>query len=616
MAPGPIPTALGAPFNELTNPSFELGLDRWRSYFTTQAPSIYSSVELTTDWFSGRGDVSARWRGADDGGSIGGYTSQSLVYGQGPGEQVPAVPGDKVGVSFDWLCEAITGPPGGANPQVFVSVSWLKADGTLVSSTSLGATPLTIAGVSGRFKAVSAVAPALTASCFLFLSVSNSQYASTTFLIDNVTAVKNPAGGVMVDPFDGRSAGKGWEGEPGASRSGTGTAFADPFVLHPRAGLALASLPPVLQEDPDVRAVVYAQAREAERQEAQLDDLLAQLDPARATEEGLTWFETLLNTTVSPPGKTVAQRRATVVNRMSRVAGEPAGSGWETAVAEVLGVLGTDWDYAEFVQANQRLTNMIHNPKAVTNGFGVLTWWGGGYSNGGATTTMSGGSDAEFFGQGLRVQVNTSALGGGGGTSGDSTSIASGIMSVLYNDQQWYGFRCEYRLAASNGYGLPQLGVTFSNLSAVVRGTATPWIGLVNLDTQAGSTIWTIEGRFKQPTVGAADTRRLVVSVVLPVIATGAGKGTLDITLGRFICVPLGDALSPMPDYFDGDTDHFQWANGIPDNDTSQTRTSTTADTTQLRVPYSSVTPDPKIDRVRDLTASHLDIETLYSETI
>jgi hypothetical protein len=612
VAPGPRPTALGAPFNEVLNPSFELGLDGWRPMIYTQAASALSVIERTTDWSAGRGDASLRWKMTDAGGLIGAFTNQVVSYRDVPAERLPITAGQSMRIAFDWKLELIDGASGAVIPSLTALAVFWKADGTAISSVTMASISGMSVGDVGQVQGLTSItAPALAAFWSLQFSTSASQYASVTWLIDNVTVTRGY--GSTFAPFDGRDVGKGWEGEPGASRSETGTAFADPFALYPRAGRMLESIPPVFQEDPDVRAVIYAQAREADRQEAQMDDLLKQLDPAAATEEGLAWFETLLKTAVSPPGKTVAQRRATVKNRMSRVAGEPAGSGWETAVSEILGVLGTDWDYAEYVPSPA--TNMIHNPKAKSNGFGNMTWWGAGYSAVGAGTTKQAGSDPEFFNQGLQVINNVAGV--PGGTAGDSFTINTGIMSVSYSAGAWYGFRCLFRVAQSIGYGLPTAIATFSNLSSVVRGTVTFWEGVQNLDLDVGSTYWTIEGKFQQPVVGAADTRRLMVTISLPVITTGSTDGNLNMTLGKFMCAPLADGSSPIPDYFDGDTPHYMWVSANVDDDVSVARSASVADTVQIRVPYFNFGgPDPNIQSIRDLTASHLDIEVLYGETI
>lgn len=485
-----------------------------------------------------------------------------------------------------------------------VKAEWWTADPALGGAPAhvCTATLTTLAGTSGR-------------AGLYWAGV----HASLTSAVDELKIEgwsDTPMVAIITSPqvsFTGYDAGKGWEGEEGASRSGTGTAFADPFVLHPRAQAMLDSIPPVFREDPDVRAILYAQGREAERQEAQLDDLLVQLDPAQATDEGLDWFETLLKTAVSPPGKTVSQRQGTIVNRMSRVAGEPAGSGWETAVSEILGVLGVDWDYAEYVPNPQ--VNMIHNPKPVSNGFGVMTWWGAGYSNVGAGTAKNYNGLPGHAG-GMQVTNNVGGI--PGGTAGESMTINTGIMSVTYNDKKWYAFRCVYLVANSVGYGIPTLSAQWSNLSSVVRGTSVLWSGVRNLDLDVGQGILEVSGYAKQPTVGAADTRRLMLYFSFPVITTGATDGNLDFTLADAICTPVEGPSAEIPAWFDGDSKHYQWSSGNVDDDTSQTRTSSTPLVIQIRVPYFAFDPmtDPKMTQVRDLTASHLDMEVLYSEAI
>jgi hypothetical protein len=115
---------------------------------------------------------------------------------------------------------------------------------------------------------------------------------------------------------------------------------------HPEAQAKLEELPPVLHNDPDIRAVVYCYAREGARQEATVDDLIAQFFPQHATELGLAWWEALLRTTRSPAGEDVAQRRATVMSLLQKMSASPSGTDW---VANVTMLAGAGWTYAEHV---------------------------------------------------------------------------------------------------------------------------------------------------------------------------------------------------------------------------------------------------------------------------
>jgi hypothetical protein len=106
------------------------------------------------------------------------------------------------------------------------------------------------------------------------------------------------------------------------------------FEACPLAVERLNDLPPILRDDPDIRAVIYADAKETERQEAVLDQLLDEVFPQRATEVGLPLHEVLLRLTIAPPGMSLPKRRV----RMT-------GVGWQDAVTLLLGT--NAWSYRE-----------------------------------------------------------------------------------------------------------------------------------------------------------------------------------------------------------------------------------------------------------------------------
>lgn len=116
------------------------------------------------------------------------------------------------------------------------------------------------------------------------------------------------------------------------------------FETSPLAVEHLNDLPPFLHADPDIRAVIYCHAKEAERQEATLRALQRELNPLTATEVGLPWWETLLRLTVDPPGWTVQQRRDTVIAYLRKSRSSPHGQDW---VANITDLVGPSWTYSE-----------------------------------------------------------------------------------------------------------------------------------------------------------------------------------------------------------------------------------------------------------------------------
>lgn len=120
------------------------------------------------------------------------------------------------------------------------------------------------------------------------------------------------------------------------------------FAACTRAVSMLNDLPPVLREEPDIRAVIYADARETDRQEALLDALRAEFFPQTATPAlGLPLFETLLRLTVAAPGLSQSQREAAVLGAFRKLRGRMTGAEWELGVSLLLGT--NVWSYQEHV---------------------------------------------------------------------------------------------------------------------------------------------------------------------------------------------------------------------------------------------------------------------------
>jgi hypothetical protein len=93
----------------------------------------------------------------------------------------------------------------------------------------------------------------------------------------------------------------------------------------------LAMLPPVLQEDPWIIAILDAQAREMERLIAAAEEVGYGLVPTLANEVTLPLWEALLGLPVNPPNTSVETRVNLVVSRMIR--GDGSGAQWEAAMA-------------------------------------------------------------------------------------------------------------------------------------------------------------------------------------------------------------------------------------------------------------------------------------------
>lgn len=118
---------------------------------------------------------------------------------------------------------------------------------------------------------------------------------------------------------------------------------------HPEAQAMLNELPPILRNDPDIRAIIYCQAREGKRTEATVDAQIAESFPQKATALGLPWWESLVRVTIAPSGQTIAQRQNTVVAMLQKLANTPSGLDW---IDNVTALVGAGWTHAEHDPSN------------------------------------------------------------------------------------------------------------------------------------------------------------------------------------------------------------------------------------------------------------------------
>jgi hypothetical protein len=105
----------------------------------------------------------------------------------------------------------------------------------------------------------------------------------------------------------------------------------------------LETIPPVLRDDPDIRAVIHCHAREVEYAEAKIVELREQISPLTATARGLRFWELLLRL---PDGSANpdAARRTRILDRYAALEGDPSARSW---VERVTGRIGSGWTYEE-----------------------------------------------------------------------------------------------------------------------------------------------------------------------------------------------------------------------------------------------------------------------------
>lgn len=116
------------------------------------------------------------------------------------------------------------------------------------------------------------------------------------------------------------------------------------FLASTLAGEMIDDIPPHYREDPDVRAVIYAYAKETELKRARIDEVRRQFFPPTADVLLGVW-EATLKMTVEPVGKTIPERQALVGEAFLRALSGDSGEEWEEAL---LAQAGAGTTYEEF----------------------------------------------------------------------------------------------------------------------------------------------------------------------------------------------------------------------------------------------------------------------------
>lgn len=115
-------------------------------------------------------------------------------------------------------------------------------------------------------------------------------------------------------------------------------------LITDRGWAMLDDLPPVLREDPDVRAVIHCYAREFDRLALTAEEVRAQFFPTQATILLRAW-EASLQLTIDPVGWTDAERREEIALGLVRMVAGGTGGAWEERLAALV---GAGFSYEEF----------------------------------------------------------------------------------------------------------------------------------------------------------------------------------------------------------------------------------------------------------------------------
>lgn len=106
----------------------------------------------------------------------------------------------------------------------------------------------------------------------------------------------------------------------------------------------LEQIPPILSEDPDVKAVLHVYSKEAERLASTLASLRLEMFPLTATALTMGIWEASFNLQIAPPGLTLTDRRQLVLTYAQSMLQGGDGADW---VATVESLVGTGWSYDE-----------------------------------------------------------------------------------------------------------------------------------------------------------------------------------------------------------------------------------------------------------------------------
>jgi Bacteriophage Mu-like, Gp48 len=106
----------------------------------------------------------------------------------------------------------------------------------------------------------------------------------------------------------------------------------------------LNDLPPYLADDPWVRSIMDASARELKRVADMIATVRARLMPHNAGEQALQLWESVLSLPINPPGVSFDDRRNKVLGAL-RTRSAVEGFEWIKTVTQILGT--ADWEHVE-----------------------------------------------------------------------------------------------------------------------------------------------------------------------------------------------------------------------------------------------------------------------------
>lgn len=290
-----------------------------------------------------------------------------------------------------------------------------------------------------------------------------------------------------------------------------------PATLTASTQKLLEALPPFEQGSKDVQAVLDVLARELDRLEAAKDTVRAQATPQSA-DLLLSAWESVLGLQVNPVGKTLQQRRDSVVGYVQRIKSIGTGPQW---VAALTRLIGSNWTYEEFIPVIDRLTNLVTNPSFEVD----LASWSASGARLVAGATLTRVTATPWRGAGA-MQVVTAA------TANQGADFAS--LSVTKGRTYWVSF-----YVRGNAGGEPlELRV----------GDGT--VGSVALDVTP-TTGWNRYSVAFVPT--ASGTTGVAIRTKTAVARTFFIDGVQVATQG-------GVPLTAAPAYFDGGVAGYEWA--------------------------------------------------------
>lgn len=368
-----------------------------------------------------------------------------------------------------------------------------------------------------------------------------------------------------------------------------------PATLHPRTERLLATLPPFLAGSYEMRAALDAQMRELDRFETAMNAVRANFTPQTA-DTLLSWYETQLGLPVAPSGRTVAQRRTTVLANLDGLKGSGSGLSWEATLGRLLE--GAPWSYREHRAEPEK--NYIADPRGASGAHWESIWVpGSGYL---APTAVS---DPDLGGFGIEATLPAQAAPVEWETLRQLSTEPSATVPV----GRFYGVRATVKITAAFPAGSSpiRLNLVLRYPDGSERATSAVAESPLTADAYAVGTVLNLAGVGQHDT---ADATMVGLSISVPTVPAG---GTPIVRVGRMMVTRVAGLDAAVPPYFDGTMGGVATWDGTPDHSLSSLL-QPAAGHVEVTMPFAANSPQAGAFEAfaRRITPEHLVLDFKY----